>query len=147
MKACFRLPYQFAVPDVMYERELKSNVGPELIGLGLEVVESMDQIAALATRYVRTTKSLSVPDAFAIALAKSHGWSLLAGDGDLRKLATAEQIDCHGVLWVFDQLHAMKLVRPPVLHKGLTTVSEHRRCRLPRPEVQQRLKTYSMGNL
>ena len=142
VEVCFTLPYQFAVPDVMYERELKDYGGPELIRWGLKVVKSSDRITALATQYARTVKSISVPDAFAIALAKSHGWQLLAGDGGLRNLAVAEQVDCHGVLWVFDQLHLTKSVRSRLLHDALTVVSEHPRCRLPRREIQKRLKIY-----
>lgn len=143
---CFTLPYQFAVPDVMYERELMDYGGPALIEQGLEIVKSSDQITALATQYVRTVHSLSVPDAFAIALAKSHGWQLLAGDGGLRNLALAEQVDCHGVLWIFDQFHTTKSVLPHVLHKALTVVSEHPRCRLPRQEIRQRLNLYQPAN-
>ena len=142
IEVCFTLPYQFTVPDVMYERELKDYGGPELIRQGLEVVKSSDTITTLATHYVRTVKSLSVPDAFAVALAKFHGWQLLAGDGDLRKLATAEQVDCHGVLWVFDQLHTTKLATPRLLFEALTAVSEHARCRLPRLEIRKRLNVY-----
>ena len=125
IEVSFKLPYQFAVPDVMYDRELKSCGGPELIRQGLEVVESSDTISMLATQYARTIKSLSVPDAFAIALAKSHGWKLLVGDGELRNLAATEQVDCHGVLWVFDQLYTTKLAPLYVLHEALTVVSEH----------------------
>ena len=73
----------------MYERELKDYGGPELIRWGLKVVKSSDRITALATQYARTVKSITVPDAFAIALAKSHGWQLLAGDGGLEKHASA----------------------------------------------------------
>ena len=146
IEVCFTLPYQFAVPDVMYERELEDYGGPELIRHGLEVVKSSDQITTLATQYARTVKSISVPDAFAIALAKSHGWQLLAGDGGLRNLAAAEQVDCHGVLWVFDQLHTTKSVRPRPLYEALTIVSEHPRCRLPRREIQKRLKIYQPAN-
>ncbi len=138
----FTLPYRFAVPDVMYDRELKDHGGPELLRLGLEVVESSDTISSLATHYVRSVSSLSVPDAFAIALAKFHGWRLLAGDRDLRNLAAAEQVDCHGVLWVFDQLHRTKLALAPALCEALTVLSKHPRCRLPKSEIRKRLKTY-----
>ena len=146
IEACFMLPHQFAVPDVMYERELKNYGGPEFIRQGLVVVESDDTISMLATQYVRATTSLSVPDAFAIALAKSHGWKLLAGDGHLRNLATNEQIDCHGVLWVFDQLHSTKLIAPSELFEALTAVSKHPRCRLPKLEIRRRLDTYQPAN-
>ena len=33
LKASFSLPFQFAVPDLLYERELKNYVGEDLVGL------------------------------------------------------------------------------------------------------------------
>ena len=37
--ATFRLPFRFAVPDLLYERELKNYGGEALIELGLAVEE------------------------------------------------------------------------------------------------------------
>ena len=39
LEASFRLPHRFAVPDLLYERELKDWGGEELIRLGLSVEE------------------------------------------------------------------------------------------------------------
>jgi len=47
---------------------------------------------------------LSVPDSFALALAKERAWTLVIGDGDLCELATGENVDCHGVLWLLDRM-------------------------------------------
>jgi hypothetical protein len=84
-----------------------------------------------------------LPDAFAIALAKTHDWALLAGDGALRKLAGSERLRCHGVLWVFDQFHDTGIPDPATLHRALTVISAHPRCRLPQREVKQRLEKYA----
>ena len=143
IQACFELPYQFSVPDVLYDRELKNHGGAELLVQGLTVVQSNNAISALATTYSRNTKALSAPDAFAIALAKSHGWVLLAGDGALRNVAENNDVECHGVLWVFDKLHEAAILTGQALHESLTTISEHNRCRLPRVEIQRRLTIYS----
>ncbi|MGW6778544.1 hypothetical protein ACWF50_10900 [Brucella pseudogrignonensis] len=61
---------------------------------------------------------LSVPDAFAFAIAKARGWGLLTGDGTLRELAIAKRIDMHGVLWLFDQLADGNDVAFDRLHGG-----------------------------
>ena len=39
VEPAFRLPFEFAVPDLLYERELKAHGGPGLIRLGLRVEE------------------------------------------------------------------------------------------------------------
>ncbi len=35
VEAAFRLPFEFAVPDLLYERELREHGGPESVGMGL----------------------------------------------------------------------------------------------------------------
>ena len=57
-------------------------------------------------RWVR----LALPDTFALTLAKKRGWLLLTGDGPLRALAAAEQVECHGVLWLIDLMHTERVV-------------------------------------
>jgi hypothetical protein len=63
----------------------------------------------------------------------------------MRRLAEAEEVRCHGVLWVFDQMEERTVVSIAVLHKGLTQVSEHPRCRLPEEAVAVRLARYLEG--
>lgn len=143
IETCFTLPYRFAVPDVLYERELRPYYSDDLVALGLEVVDANAEITVLATRYARAVEALSGPDSFAIALAKGNDWELLAGDGALRSLAVDEQVVCRGVLWVFDEIHGHGLATTAILHEALSTIGNHRRCRLPRSEIRQRLELYA----
>ena len=66
----FRLPFEFAVPDLLYRQELEDHDGNALIELGLRVEELDGDGVALALRYRQTLRSLSLPDSFALALAK-----------------------------------------------------------------------------
>ncbi len=87
LELCFRLPFQFAVPDLLYERELKNHGGDNLLRLGLRI-EELDSIGVnCALRYRREQPLISLPDSFALALAARNTWTLLTGDGALRKLA------------------------------------------------------------
>lgn len=139
----FRLPFGFAVPDLLYERELKSFGGEALRKRGLRV-EALDSAGvALAIEYSRSRPGLSLPDAFALALAKSNGWTLLTGDAELRQVAEREHVGCHGVLWLLDRMLEEKVVNQPALHAGLQAMSNHPRCRLPRGEVQMRLRAWA----
>ena len=47
----------------------------------------------------------------------------------MRKLAASEAVDYHGVLWVFDQLLTQQAVAAEMLHRSLTTIANHPRCR------------------
>jgi hypothetical protein len=70
--SAFKLSATFAVPDVLYERELRDYGGEELVKLGLKV-ESLDgDGVALAMRHMQAQRRLTVPDSFALALAKQN---------------------------------------------------------------------------
>jgi hypothetical protein len=140
--ATFGLSFEFAVPDLLYKRELRDHNGPELVQLGLRVEALDDDGVRLAISYRVQNSALSLPDAFAIALAKIHNWILLTGDAALRQLAALEQVQNHGVLWVLDQLLQEGAASPNILLRGLTAMAAHPRSRLPTREVRDRLDHY-----
>jgi hypothetical protein len=143
LKTAFDLPYEFAVPDILYEQEIKDYNGEELISLGLRVEELGESTVSAAIGFRRRKPAISVPDSFALALAQAESWTLLTGDGPLRKLAKDESVKCHGTLWIFDQMYTRGVAEPRVLYDGLNAIASHSRCRLPRVEINIRLRQYS----
>jgi hypothetical protein len=145
LDSCFKLPFEFAVPDLLYKRELAEFGGPKLVELGLRVeVLSGDEVTIAQT--VRTAHpKLSLPDAFAYTLASARRWSLLTGDGELRALAKAEKVPFFGVLWILDQLFEGAVIEAAAIASGLQAIAAHPRCRLPAGEVQGRLERYRSG--
>ncbi|RWD16096.1 MAG: hypothetical protein EOS75_29990 [Mesorhizobium sp.] len=142
LEEMFRLPFEFAVPDLLYARELAGELGDQLVRLGLRVEVLTPAELSRATIVRRQNMRLSVPDTFAFSIAESRQWTLLTGDGTLRELAVAEQIEMHGVLWLFDQLADGNHVPFNRLHDGLNTLFTHPRCRLPAAEVRRRLARF-----
>jgi hypothetical protein len=142
LPATFQLPFELVVPDLLYHRELREHDGPMLIKLGLKVEELDDVGVTLAFQYRADHAGLSLPDTFAFVLAKTRGHLLLTGDGELRGLAAMEQIECHGVLWLLDQIVQYSTATFNDLHQGLTAIANHPRCRLPRREISARLQIY-----
>ena len=139
----FRLPYEFAVPDLLFDRELKGALGDRLIALGMRVEDLTPAELTRAIEVRRARTELSTPDTFAFAIAEHRGWPLLTGDGGLRRLAGDEGIIFHGVLWLCDQFEATAIVNANCLHVGLSAISTHPRCRLPTGEVNVRLRRYA----
>ena len=73
--SAFKLSATFAVPDVLFERELRDYGGKELVKLGLKV-ESLDGDGVeLAMRHMQAQRHLTVPDSFALALATCIAYS------------------------------------------------------------------------
>lgn len=140
--SCFELSFEFAVPDLLYARELADYGGPDLINLGLRV-EGLTAAELTIAQETRTAHPrLSLPDAYAYALASVRGWTLLTGDGELRALAESNTIPFFGVLWVLDQLFERGVVAGDALAGGLEMIAGHPRCRLPRAETQVRIARY-----
>jgi len=133
---------EFAVPDLLFARELDGELGARLKALGLIIEQLTSDEVTQATVLRRADQRLSLPDTFAFALAQGRAWTLLTGDRGLRTAAEAVGIEVHGTLWILDRLETVGKCDPAVLHAGLTKTAAHPRCRLPRGEVDQRLKRY-----
>ena len=143
LDATFRLPFELTVPDLLYERELKNHGGDRLLGLGLRIAALDGEGVMQALDYRRQRPALSLPDCFALALAVRGPWILLTGDAELRRLANAERVECHGILWLMDRMLETGGATARQLHDGLETVVAHPRCRLPTREVRHRLARYA----
>ena len=143
LDAAFRTPFEFAVPDLLYERELKDHGGDRLCRLGLQVSELDGEGVARALRYRHAWPALSLSDCFALALAAGNRWTLLTGDAALRKLVDAERVDCHGILWLMDEMLRTASASAREVHDGLAAISAHPRCRLPKGEARARLARYA----
>lgn len=142
LEALFRLPFSIGVPDVLFVSELAKWRGEALVSFGLTVLELDSTGVGIAQDYAARSGRISVPDAFALALAKTGGYTLLTGDGRLRALADQEHVPCHGLLWVLDQLESGTLVGPERLLEALKRISASHRVRLPADEVVIRLERY-----
>ena len=142
MEPALALPHKFAVPDALYESELRNYGGAALIALGLQVEALEEDKVAIAAQLRRECLKLSVIDTFALALAQGRGWMLLAGDALLRAEANRRRVECHGSLWIFDEVETSKIVEAARLADCLDRLAAHPRCRLPRREVELRLTRY-----
>jgi hypothetical protein len=143
LQATFQLPTPLAVPDLLYERELAPTNGEFLLSLGLQKLPLDPTGTALAQTYRTRVRALSLPDAFALALAKQGGHILVCGDRRLRELSEAEDVTCHGVLWLLDQILDAGGRTKSELAEALKVIAAHSRCRLPRALVAEHLTRYS----
>ena len=143
LETTFELTFQFAVPDLLYHQELARHGGTALVELGLRVEELDGAGVALALRYRRAHRPLSLPDCFALALAQINSWVLLSGDRHLRALAANERVACHGVLWVIDRISEEGLLSNAQLYASIRAIADHPRCRLPRSELRKRLRRFA----
>ena len=105
--AAFALGLDICVPDLLFERELEPD-GDRLLDLGLKVLKLDGGGVLQAVRYQRLVPSLSLSQAFALALAQRTGAALLTGEARLRCLAIKEDVACHDILWLRERIHRVR---------------------------------------
>lgn len=101
--AMFSLPWQFAVPDILFFEEL-SDRHEHLLKFGLicKVMDSklISQAYDLRQKHLQT----SVNDLLALTLARDEQCLLLTGDKALRQVASGLNVEVHGTLWLVEQM-------------------------------------------
>ncbi len=145
LEAAFSCGLTMVVPDLLYDRELEHSNGALLCTLGLGVVSLSPDEVAFAQRLKTQQRGLSLPDCFALSCARRPDHALVTGDKLLRTEAEERHCRVYGLLWILDQMEASGAIGRTMLHEGLTRISNHVRCRLPRGEVQARLTRWAKG--
>lgn len=114
-EAMFHLPYQFVVPDVLFEEELKQR-HEHLFFAGLKQKSLKPAYVQLVLKLTQKYRKASRNDLFALCLAKQESCNLLTGDKPLRKAAEKEGVFCYGTIWLVCQM----------VTQGILTVEEAR---------------------
>ncbi|MGE3594119.1 MAG: hypothetical protein AB7N70_01120 [Dehalococcoidia bacterium] len=136
-------PDTIATPDLLYAQELEPSGGRAMLALGLQVIElSPAEMSTTQDIYRAEGTRLSLPDCSAYVCACRNEHVLLTGDQRLRSYSESQATECHGLLWLLDRLHDNQTADAESLFDGLTRISAHRQCRLPRDEVSSRLRRW-----
>lgn len=134
----FQLPYEIAVPDILFEEELREQHS-HLLQVGLKVksltAESIKKTEFLTQQYPRP----SMMDHSALALALQEQCPLLTGDKDLRVVGKKEGVELHGTIWIVEQLLNQKIIQKSQA-KGSFNAMKDKRRRLPWGDVDKLLK-------
>ena len=140
------LPYEFLIPNTLFDDELLSFTGAEkeaLVRGGLRIMDLPGASVLRARAIARQMPSLSIHDAFAFALAESHpGCILLTADRQLRSLAAQHNLEVHGILWVIDEINRCHLADATTLIGALRALSMDPTVRLPSSLLTTYLERY-----
>lgn len=142
LETMFELEFDFAVPDVLFEEELKTR-HPELPGLGLGIMEltgqTIEYAMELVVMYGRTRTSRN--DLLALALARQETCPLLTGDADLRLACDEQGIAVHGTIWLMEQLLNAGLIDATAAAEAYAAMRRDG-SRLPWADVDEQLARF-----
>jgi predicted nucleic acid-binding protein len=137
--AIFCLRYEIAVPDVLFESELREQHN-HLLSAGLKVKSLTSQSVARAESLRTTYPRPSTIDHLALALAVQEQCPLLTGDKHLRAAAKAEGIEVHGTLWIVQELLHASVITQAQARNSLDSMKA-KGSRLPWADAEMLLTT------
>lgn len=142
LEGIFSVGLSFIVPDLLYDRELKNDIGPYLRSLGLGIVTLTAKEVVVAQEVSTARPGLSLPDCFALSCATRPDHVLVTGDGLMRKEAKVRLGAVYGLFWILDQMYESGKFEREYLIDGLTKIASHPRARLPSDEVRKRIEVW-----
>lgn len=105
----FKLPYQFAIPDILFVEELEDE-HEVLKDYGLQLAELSAETMMYAMALIPRYRKASRNDCFALALAAKEECTLLTGDKALRNAAENESVMVRGTLWLVELMVRQHLI-------------------------------------
>jgi len=139
----FKLPYEIAVPDVLFESELREKHG--------HLLQSRLIIKSLTSEFVQRAEILrtkhprpSIMDHFALSLAMQEQCPLLTGDKDLRDAAIKENIEVHGTVWIVRELLQAKLIDQMQARNSFDSMKA-KGSRLPWSDVEKLVSSFAVA--
>lgn len=146
IRAMLELPFEFVIPDILFDGELLSFTEDEkndLLYGGLKIASLNGEQVGRAYQYRAEFKRLSIHDNFALVLAESsEGCVLLSGDENLKKRARAKNIQAHGILWLMDWIFEHQTAPIQIMIEAINTYIADPFVWLPDMELQKRLDAY-----
>jgi predicted nucleic acid-binding protein len=145
LEVLVELPFEFVVSDALLADELLSFSRHETAFMRRKMtVATLDGSEMLRVAALQAASpNLSFHDCSSLIIAqRESGCILLTGDRRLRTRAEAAQVECHGVLWIVEELAKAKLALPKTLLKALETWREDSTVRLPSGELSQAISRF-----
>lgn len=101
-----------------------------------------DELMAIVKLQLKAGGNVSLTDCSAWYYAEINGYTLLTGDGQLRKKAVSSNVKVHGLLYIIDLLVAEHILEPPCAALKLNDLLVLNR-RMPRKLIEDRINAWS----
>lgn len=136
----FSIKAHLSTPDVVIE-EVSGSLGTQLQNYGLLVEELSGELVTDAVSLKARHRCLSVPDVFALVLAKDIDCPILTGDRCMKRAAEEIGIQVHGILWCLNRMLQEKTLDYQQAISSLEAILQ-KNSRLPQAECQEQLKDW-----
>ena len=140
----FELRYTIVMPQTLLDDELiqlTDDEKRELIDRGLQTRHLDAAGLVQAERYFDRYPALAWNDCLALRMAEEiEAAILLTGDRLLRRIATDNAVEVHGVIWALDEMDRLAVVEPAGLAVAVQVLLDDPLVFLPDQELRERLQ-------
>lgn len=141
-ESMFSIPHiNFYLPDVLFHQELRTRHA-HFLKLGLQLKILPGHLVAKTAELMQNYPKPSRMDIFALVLAMENDWILLTGDKNLKKVAEHLKLECHGTIWVVDQMLKSDVITSDTARDGFQKMKKNG-SRLPWDEAEKMIKNHS----
>ena len=146
LEELFRLPFEFVVPDLLFEQELidlgrYSRDDLNRFGLGVEALNAAEVEAAQS--HQSSQSRLSLVDCSAIALASSRNHALLTGDRRMQEFAGTLGVEHHEVLWLIERILDEGIMPVTEILSSLRAMRDSGKSCVPAQQLERRIQELS----
>ena len=138
LEVLVELPFEFVVSDALLADELLCFTKGEVALMRRKMtVATLDGAEMIRVAELQAAlPALSMHDCSSLVIAqREEGCILLTGDRRLRAKAEAAKLECHGVLWIVEELARNRVLSPRQLVRTLETWRDDPMVRLPEAEL------------
>lgn len=144
----FQLDIQVFTTDLIVseiEDPVQLNLVQRFINEGTLTVatHSFDELVQL-NDLKNTNSGLSIQDCSVWYYSKQNNYTLLSGDGLLRKIASQNGVMVKGLLYIFDQLVELNIIAPGTAADKLEHLIVDLGTRLPKAECDKRIERWRL---
>ncbi len=150
LAALCELPYRIVAPLPVRKSEvhnLSDSQWRVLSDAGMITHDLTPKEINKALLLKRHHPGLSAKDSFCFVVAQAYAGILLTGDALLRRVALADGLSVHGVLWIIDKLDSAGICPRSLLIQALKVWQEDITVFLPKPEISVRLERLSAADV
>ena len=101
-----------------------------------------DELLEIIELQSKAGGNVSIPDCAVWNYAKKNRYTLLTGDGQLRKKAIESNVTVKGIIYIFDHLVECEIITPQYAVIKLQELMKHN-SRLPKSIIQERIEKWS----
>lgn len=147
LESMCRLPYEIhtvdfvaaEISDPIQKRDFNDLVDANLITVNCFTAQEVTEIVL---EHSSIAGNLSITDCSVCYYARKHNIPMLTGDRRLRRYSQQQQIEVHGILFLFDEMVRHAVITPASAADKLLALLNIN-SRLPRAEIAHRISLWT----